>query len=562
MGPGTSKVPALTKWEEPAERPLAKESSELDNKTDGTKYDNFYSPKNNDFYAKFCYEDLNPLEHRIRLLRIHCSLGDSGDDKQSIITCDLLDNQSLAAMKGKFTTISYCAGDPHDVETIIVNGLEFNAFANLGHALRQARQFWREKLHEEDLLLWADQVCINQGNSQERSHQVNLMSEIYESGKQVLVSLSEEGDAFGGMGWLNMDWVEGIVSESYKCRDKDDAANDRLKLALEGNWTDKQFHIQWHALIETIFQSCWWSRAWIRQDFIRSPKAHFMASFEWMNWKVFKDLLDYYYYSSLGFTAASDVDKSCPARGLLKPCQVCLLTYDRNNFWSTPKRAILLLKEKHEIHFNSGKFPDLLENLQENALFCKASDPRDLIYAFIGVSSHAYSITPLYLPSHTMEDVLVQLARNVILETQNLGILSVERQPTDVPHTSLVPSWVPDWRQSHYKYRPRKKAFSSMSVNFLPDERGMPNRILQVRAIPVTYWLGTGQFKTDDLELNTWLFYGNKNFFTLQRVGIYYRIVQFQRTLNGGRMSYYNIRHKVESLMQNNDSRVHLISLC
>ena len=68
--------------------------------------------------------------------------------------------------------IIYCGGDPQDIVTIIVNGYSFNAFVNLGHALRQARHFWRENFGDQELHLWADQICINQSSLSERSHQV------------------------------------------------------------------------------------------------------------------------------------------------------------------------------------------------------------------------------------------------------------------------------------------------------------------------------------------------------------------------------------------------------
>jgi hypothetical protein len=63
------------------------------------EYDNFYSPKNDEFYSKFQYEDLNPVDRRIRLLRIHPP--GPHDDTTSPVTCDLLDNFSMEAMKWK-----------------------------------------------------------------------------------------------------------------------------------------------------------------------------------------------------------------------------------------------------------------------------------------------------------------------------------------------------------------------------------------------------------------------------------------------------------------------------
>ncbi|ORX97021.1 heterokaryon incompatibility protein-domain-containing protein, partial [Clohesyomyces aquaticus] len=163
------------------------------------KYDNFYTPKNNDFYSKFSYRilDLNC----IRLLRIKPC--DPGNIRQAAIECYVIENVSLTDMKGKYTTISYAAGDPKRKETVMVNGISFNALSNLGHALRQARYFWKNKYGNRELLLWVDQICINQSNPSERSEQVNLMGEIYATAEQVLVCLSVENDISGGIEWID-----------------------------------------------------------------------------------------------------------------------------------------------------------------------------------------------------------------------------------------------------------------------------------------------------------------------------------------------------------------------
>jgi hypothetical protein len=103
------------------------------------KYDNFYTPSNRTFYDRFQYATLNTADRRIRLLRIHAQ--ETTEDNNATIECDLSDDVLLEEHTGRFTTISYCAGDPRQTETVLVNGVCFNAFANLGHAIRQARHF-------------------------------------------------------------------------------------------------------------------------------------------------------------------------------------------------------------------------------------------------------------------------------------------------------------------------------------------------------------------------------------------------------------------------------------
>jgi hypothetical protein len=119
------------------------------------KYDNFFSPENSTFYANFTYADLATSEKEFRLLRMH-----PASDNEDVISCELLDKLRLEDMKGKYSTISYCAGNPKNTSRIIVNGHSFKAFANLKHTLQQARQFWDVNFADKERLLWADQICI------------------------------------------------------------------------------------------------------------------------------------------------------------------------------------------------------------------------------------------------------------------------------------------------------------------------------------------------------------------------------------------------------------------
>lgn len=270
--------------------------------------------------------DLDPESDNIRLLRIKPP--DPENIERALIECDLLDGVSLASHRGKYTTISYSAGDPHDIEIITVNGYSFNAFANLGHALRQARHFWKDRFDEQELLLWADQICINQSSHLERSHQVQLMGDIYSASAQVLVSLSTEHDIGGGIAWLEQispGLSKAVISKAVLSKavlsktaiqrlsgDEDFDYEDPAHEFLYEGWVNEGFHLGWHAFVRTFLASSWWSRAWVRQEFFRSPVAYFMAAFESIHWKTAANLIDLYYNAvySLEMTPLHDVDRS------------------------------------------------------------------------------------------------------------------------------------------------------------------------------------------------------------------------------------------------------------
>jgi hypothetical protein len=62
--------------------------------------------------------------------------------------------------------------------------------------------FWRKKFQDREFLLCVDQLCIDQSNIVERSHQVGFMPDIYESADQVLACLSTEKFSRRDMAWL------------------------------------------------------------------------------------------------------------------------------------------------------------------------------------------------------------------------------------------------------------------------------------------------------------------------------------------------------------------------
>jgi hypothetical protein len=79
-----------------------------------------------------------------------------------------------------YTALSYAWGDPNVTAPILVNGVECQITTNLESALRHIRD------DINHLVIWVDAICINQRDTLERNHQVQLMRNIY-SYAEVLV---------------------------------------------------------------------------------------------------------------------------------------------------------------------------------------------------------------------------------------------------------------------------------------------------------------------------------------------------------------------------------------
>ena len=82
-----------------------------------------------------------------------------------------------------YTALSYVWGNPNETGSIYVDGCQVTITATLDAALRDLRDPSRV------LRIWADALCIDQSNLDERNSQVGLMAQIYETAHHTVIHL-------------------------------------------------------------------------------------------------------------------------------------------------------------------------------------------------------------------------------------------------------------------------------------------------------------------------------------------------------------------------------------
>ena len=135
------------------------------------------------------YPPLLPGPDSIRLLRLL-----PHKDRTAPIECELFDYSLQEPSQGThlYEALSYVWGGQEKPRSISIDGQDLPVTVNLHVALSHLRD------HFLNRIIWADAVCINQTDFQERGHQVQSMAKIYYKANRVIVWLGDAADNSNG----------------------------------------------------------------------------------------------------------------------------------------------------------------------------------------------------------------------------------------------------------------------------------------------------------------------------------------------------------------------------
>lgn len=152
-----------------------------------------------------------------------------------LVECVLLHTE---IQEQPYQALSYEWGLPSDDDPIILmDGVPVRIRTNLHEALRVIR------LPDEDVWMWIDFLCINQQDNPERSHQVDGMDKIFSGAERVIV-------------WLG------------PAKEKSDFAMRRFRetRTLQRLLGQDSFTEAERAALVALAQRSYWSRVWVLQE--------------------------------------------------------------------------------------------------------------------------------------------------------------------------------------------------------------------------------------------------------------------------------------------------------
>ena len=348
----------------------------------------------------------------------------STDDEpcESPVSCTL----QAASLKDhpKYVALSYTWGDQTKMKTVLVHGSSFQITASLEGDIRNLQG------EEESITLWADAICINQLDDTEKSEQVEKMKDIYESASHVVVWLgpaSHEGDI--GMDTLVQHGKEAADMDVHQISTVDVNNWSESNATAHAKHIGKFIHdmvlrngLELPAVgLQGIFCRSWFQRVWVLQEvsvardvvFVCGKKrismSHFTAAIFFLNIYTMELLKPLQGGMILGpversafqtFVAKIDTAASSIALGARRKYQGEL---------GGPESLFQLL-------YRTSVVSSSLERSQ-------ATDPKDRVYALLGISKDVLElgIRPNY--SKTCERVYIDTAA-ALLERGHLDVLA------------------------------------------------------------------------------------------------------------------------------------------
>lgn len=281
---------------------------------------------------------------------------------------------------------------------------------NLEAALKRLRY------PDRDRHLWVDALCINQEDDVEKTHQVNLMQDIYSNSKEGLLWLGDHEES--------PELSPGLQGSTI-ARSQAVKAFHVIRFLANGHHPGRPLHTGGFAQLTMdhiralgeLMDLAWWSRIWTFQEAVLPPSTTVLCGSLQLPWSTLS-------------TAADNFNH-----------------HDRNECCETKEEAETVLDRSsyridsityHRQTASSQR--DIMEMLNE-CRHRRATDPRDMVFALLGLIGSDAWLSVDY--SLDWRQVYQAATKNLIHITRDLTPLL---RITEFDRDPILPSWATDWR--------------------------------------------------------------------------------------------------------------------
>jgi hypothetical protein len=348
------------------------------------------------------YKHLDSASYEIRMLVIN----NAGDDGK--LQCTL--QYTSLVNPGPYSALSYRWGDPTNTKQITVDNSPVEVGANLESALRQLQSHGYKRI-------WADALCINQSDLEERGLQVRNMQQIYSKAQSVVawIGNDEENIATAIVYLLEtrgFEWLPAKRETAFGILSKEQVRQTQLRLGVHSSIADQWKQQRWR-IFGDFFNLDYWTRVWVIQELASGSEVKVIFEEVEISWDSILHAVSF----------LEDHSKEVPGS-----CQsyqnVAQLHQFRSRFLSNTQAPITLYEALQWSHY------------------AQATDPRDKVYALLGLTSDGHRIIPLPNYQQPLEQVFESMTTAMFATERSLDSICMRGLSC---HEDGQPSWVPDW---------------------------------------------------------------------------------------------------------------------
>jgi hypothetical protein len=372
------------------------------------------------------YDEL-PQSDVIRYLTLHPG---SGND---LLECSL---HTAPMSNTVFEAVSYVWGSDVRDQQIRCDGRTLALTTNLFRVLQRVRQPHTPRK------IWADLICINQENLDEKGHQVAIMGRIYRHASRVLIHMGNDDKGHGPQVSSLLDTICTTI--------------DKILPTINDGWNTFPYprpndgiltDPRWDSLCLLLGET-WFTRGWVVREagFARDGQVYWGQSE--FSWNSLMRTCNWLYKRAV---------KTLYARGFEGKIPLAHVEVFEDSY---PTYAKLFADEMTWVKSSILGYLSLTRELN-------LKDPRDRIYAFLELVQNEER--PIHLRPNYKDPFLYvyqQFAAEYIRSTAYIGLLSnVEHDEQSLE--SGIPSWVPRWdiclTRTGYAFAPADSGYPALT---------------------------------------------------------------------------------------------------
>jgi Heterokaryon incompatibility protein (HET) len=232
-------------------------------------------------------------------------------------------------------------------------------------------------------ILWADAVCIDQSDVEEKSHQVNLMGEIYGRASRVLIWLGEDPDGDAGEALqfikdINRHFEREVLNISAKQEPQSQMSISRTIHDLPALANNSPFLslASWQ-IFKSLLSRPYFSRVWVLQEVGLAEEAWAFVGEESIQLsEIVQACLLTSFHSELAL-----VPVNLPTGRILDTCSNIWSGFGRERSWLQE----LPILQQYTAHCVAYLHALTVVDVLNTARRFQASEPCDYVYALLGI---------------------------------------------------------------------------------------------------------------------------------------------------------------------------------